>query len=66
MGFRIKVVERAGTAIKDLFSPTNIWRGEHAPDWTARHVPRGGKTSQTVQGETSPMRSFVPNANLGH
>ena len=28
--------------------------------------PGGGKTSQTVQGETSPMRAFVPNANLGH
>ena len=27
MGFKIKVVERAGTALKDLFSPTNIWRG---------------------------------------
>ena len=27
MGFRIKVVERTGTQIKDLFSLTNIWGG---------------------------------------
>ena len=27
MGFRLKVVERSGTQIKDLFSLTNIWGG---------------------------------------
>ena len=27
MGFRIKVVERSGTQIKDLFSLTNVWGG---------------------------------------
>ena len=29
MCFRITVVERTGTSVKDLFSPTNIWAGSH-------------------------------------
>ena len=52
MGFKIKVVERAGTALKDLFSPTNIWRGEHVPGKTVQPVPRGEKTYLIVQGGT--------------
>ena len=27
MGFKIKVVERAGTALKDLFSLSDVWGG---------------------------------------
>ena len=53
MGFKIKVVERAGTPIKDLFSPTNVWGGgqcerldcttcqqglEEIPDCTRRNI----------------------------
>ena len=53
MGFRIKVVERSGTQIKDLFSLTNVWGGipcdrkecitctqgiEEIPDCTRRSV----------------------------
>ena len=53
MGFRIKVVERTGTQLKDLFSLTNVWGGslcsredcttcqqdcEEKPDCTRRSV----------------------------
>ena len=27
MGFRLKVVEKTGTKLKDMFSPTNVWGG---------------------------------------
>ena len=46
MGFRIKVVERAGTRLKDMFSPTDIWGGIQCE--------RGDCTTCTQEGEDLP------------
>ena len=69
MGFRIKVVERTGTQIKDLFSLTNIWGGipcerkecttcnqglEEIPDCTRRSIVYESIFKKCVPEATKP------------
>ena len=54
MGFKLKIVEKTGTKLKDLFSPTNIWKGSQCG--------RDGCTTCNQGGEDLPdckMRSIV-------
>ena len=46
IGFRIKVVERAGTRLKDMFSLTNLWGGSQCA--------REDCTTCTQEGEDIP------------
>ena len=69
MGFRIKVVERAGTRLKDLFSLTNVWggsqceredcttctqEGEDLPDCTTRGIVYESICTKCNPGATRP------------
>ena len=58
-GFRMKIVERTGTKIKDMFSLTNIWGGVNVVVRSVQLVPKGGRTCLTVHAGVLYMRAFV-------
>ena len=50
MGFKLKIIERTGTKLKDLFSPTNIWKGSQCGRKGCITCNQGGKTCQIARG----------------
>ena len=65
MGFRMKVIERTGTRLKDLFSPNNVWKGSKCEREDCTTCNQGGKIHQIAQGEVLYMKAFVSNVTLG-
>ena len=65
MGFKLKVVERTGTRLKDMFSPTNVWGEANVNVMTALHVPRSVRTYLIALGGALLMNLFAANAILG-
>ena len=65
MGFRMKVIERTGTKLKDLFSPTNMWKGESVNVTSAQLAIKGGRTCQIAREGVLYMKVSVPSATLG-
>ena len=79
MGFRIKVVERTGTKIKDMFSLTNVWGGsqcgredcttctqggEEIPDCTRRSVLYESICTKCNSGARDAGPLKVPNSDV--
>ena len=65
MGFKFKVVERTGTRLKDMFSPTNVLGEANVNVMTAPHVPRGVRTYLIALEGVLFMSLFVADATLG-
>ena len=59
MGFKIKVVERAGTPIKDLFSPTNVWGVDNVRDWTVPLANKDWRRFQIAQEGILCMKAYA-------
>ena len=60
MGFRMKIVERTGTKIKDMFSLTNIWGGSQCGREEITTCTQGGEDlCLTVHAGVLYMSAFV-------
>ena len=65
MGFRMKVIERTGTKLKDLFSPTNIWKGSKCEREGCTTCSQGGEDLPDCKRRSIVYESICTKCNPG-
>ena len=59
MGFKMKIVERTGTKLMDLFSPTNVWKGSKCEREDCTTCNQGGGGLTRLQDEEYCVREYL-------
>ena len=65
MGFKLKIIEKTGTKLKDLFSPTNIWKGNHCGREGCTTCNQGGEDLPDCTRRNIVYESICTKCNPG-
>ena len=65
MGFKLKVVERTGTKLKDMFSPTNVWGGSKCERDDCTTCTQGCEDLPDCTRRSIVYESICSRCNLG-
>ena len=65
MGFKLKIIEKTGTKLKDLFSPTNIWKGSQCGREGCTTCNQGGEDLPDCTRRSIVYESICTKGNPG-